>query len=392
MCPLLKAGIDIDVFPIYPLDSSLWRFVPNMVGEDVLPRGKVHHIGLRQILRSARPWPVGKLSRWLRDTAAVGASAARFGREPVMKSGYVLLKAWAWARDYRDDYDHVLAYWGNYAGTCAYVFHRLLNRNMPFSLFLHAGIDLYQSQIYLREKLLYADNIITCSKFNQKFLSDKFSEIFHLISDKIYLHFHGLDFSDFVYEQENRLPERILAVGSLETYKGFDYLLRACHELRTRGIYNEVEFVGDGEEADSLKTLAEKLQISENVRFRGWLHHEEVRRAMRQATVLVHPSPELGDGVPNVIKEAMALGTPVIASNVAGIPELLENGRNGMLVPPKDVRMLANAIETLLADGGLRRKYADAARKYVEHNFDLWRSGRCLADLLYATRRVEQKK
>ena len=304
----------------------------------------------------------------------------------------MFLKAWAWASLYPYSYDHVLAYWGNYAGTCAYIFHRLVGRDVPFSIFLHAGIDLYRNQLHLREKLLYADQIITCSKFNRKFINDRFSEIFELISDKIYVHYHGLDFGEFLYEPDGRIPRRIVAVGSLEKYKGFDYLLRAVHELGIRGIDYEVELVGDGQESDHLQALANKLQISEKVKFRGWLHHKEVQSAIRQATILVHPSPELNDGAPNVIKEAMALGTPVVASSVAAIPELLENGRNGLLAEPKDVNGLANAVETLLANPSLRRKYADAAREYVEKNFDLWRGGKCLADLLCSTIRQERRE
>lgn len=392
MRSLLEAGIEIDVFPIYPLDPVLWRYVPDILGQNVLPRGKVHHISLVHSLGSVRPWSLRRFGMFAQDTAKITASAGRFGLMPLVKSIYVYPKAWAWAQQVRDTYDHVLAYWGNYAGTCAYIFHRLIDREIPFSMFLHAGIDLYQNQVYLRQKLLYADNIITCSKFNRQFLHDQLPDIFHLISDKIYLHYHGVDFGDFLYEPDDRLPRRILAVGSLEKYKGFDYLLRAAHELSIRGIDNEIEFVGDGTEADSLKALAKRLQILDKVRFRGWVRPEEVQSAMRQATILVHPSPELGDGAPNVIKEAMATGTPVIASSVAGIPELLDHGRNGVLVPPKDVTALAVSIETLLANERLRRKYADAAREYAEKEFDLWRRGRSLADLLCSTTRQERRK
>ena len=77
--------------------------------------------------------------------------------------------------------------------------------------------------------------------------------------------------------------------------------------------------------------------IAEQVRFRGWLPFAEARDAMSRATVLVHPSDGLGDGLPNVLREAMALGTHVSASRVAGIPEALDDGRCGIRVPPKDV-------------------------------------------------------
>jgi glycosyltransferase involved in cell wall biosynthesis len=385
---LIKAGVELEIFPIYPLDPSLWHYVPNILSEYVLPRNKIHHSSFAQSLRSVKQWPLGKFSAFLRDSAFISASAVRFGIMPLAKSTYALLKAWALAQQYHDDYDHVLAYWGNYTATCAYVFHRLTGRQIPFSIFLHAGIDLYQDQIYMRQKFLYADNIIICSEFNRQFIHENFPDIFHIISKKIYLHYHGLDLSEFSYALNNRLPKNILAVGYLEKYKGFDYLLRAIHELSLRGIETELELIGDGKEAASLKALAHRLKISPKVRFKGWVRPEEVRTAMSQATILVHPSPGLGDGVPNVIKEAMAVGTPVIASDVSGIPELLGNGRYGMLVPPKDIQALANAIEMLLAKGPLRLKYAKAARQYVEQQFDLWHRGKCLADLLYSTTRL----
>ena len=389
MRPLLDSGIELDIFPIYPLDANLWRYVPDILNQDVLPRSRVHHLGTVDILRFAMRPNVLHPARFIRDVAAVSASAIKFGVGPVAKSAYVFMKALSWAQRAGRDYDHVLAYWGNYAGTCAYIFHRLLRQEIPFSIFLHAGIDLYENQVYLRQKLLYADNIITCSKFNRQFLHDRFSDVFPVISEKIHVHQHGLDFTQFLYEPEDRLPRRILGVGSLEKYKGFEYLLLSAAELIRRGVKVEVELVGDGKEEQALKNLAKKLAILDNVKFRGWLHPEEVRKAMRNATALVHPSPDLGDGVPNVIKEAMALGTPVIASSVAGIPELLANGRNGILVPAKDVKALAHSIETILSQEQLRRTYAKAARKHAEKEFDLWRAGRCLADLLSSTTRLK---
>lgn len=391
MRPLLKAGIEVDIFPFYPLDPMLWRYVPDILGEDVLPRSTVHHISIAQSLKYARPWPLKNLYKFSVDTACISTSATRFGVVPFVKSGYVFLKAWAWAQQYLNDYDHVLAYWGNYAATCAYIYHRLIDRQIPFSIFLHAGIDLYNDQTYMRQKLLYADNIITCSEFNRQFMREYFSDNFHLISEKIYVHYHGLDFENFSYEPDDRPSRRILAVGSLEKYKGFDYLLRASYELRIRGIDNEVHLVGDGKEARSLRALANQLKISEWVRFHGWVCPNDVRRLMRQATILVHPSPGLADNMPTVIKEAMALGTPVIASNIAGIPELLDGGRCGMLVPPKDTKALAHAIETLLAGHDIRRKYAYSAREYAEKKFDLWRNGQRLAALLCSTVRLKHK-
>jgi glycosyltransferase involved in cell wall biosynthesis len=108
---------------------------------------------------------------------------------------------------------------------------------------------------------------------------------------------------------------------------------------------------------------------------------------MSRATLLVHPSDGLGDGLPNVLREAMAVGTPVIASDVAGIPEALDDGRCGVLVPPKDVRALADAIDALLDDGERRRRFAALGRRRTEELFDLTTNGARLAERLRATTR-----
>src|SRR4030095_1987374 len=161
------------------------------------------------------------------------------------------------------------------------------------------------------------------------------------------------------------------------------HLLRAGAILCSRGLDYEIDIVGDGKEKNSLKRLAAGLQIENRVKFLGYLpRDDEVWTAMTQATILVHPSVGLGDAVPSVIKESMALGTPVVASNIAGIPELLDGGRCGVLVPPGNPQELANTIEKLLTHETLRLRYADAARRYAEDKFDLWRNGQKLAELL----------
>jgi glycosyltransferase involved in cell wall biosynthesis len=386
---LLESGVEVDVFAIHPLEPELWRYVPELLNDKYLPRERVHHTSLGGSLRYVRPWPLAKFGAFLQDTAMISASAAKFGMGPLAKTAYVLLQAWVWAQEHPAKYDHILAYWGNYSGTCAYVYHRLTAPQVPFSIFLHASIDLYRDPLYLREKLLYADNILTCSDFNAQFIRDHFQDIYTSVKDKIYVHHHGLDFGELPYEIAGRSPQTIVAVGRLEKQKGFDYLLRAVHILRGRNVDPEVELIGEGGESAALKTLARELQITDKVRFRGWLPFEDVRTAMRRATLMAHPSPDLGDGVPNVIKEAMALGTPVVASHVAGIPELLAHGRCGLLVPPRDVQALAEAIETLLTNEAMRRTYADAARARTEEKYNLWRNGQRLAERLCSTTRLQ---
>jgi len=376
---LIEAGVEVDVFPIYPLDPAMWRYTLDLLDETVLPRERVHHLSLPQALRGARPWPPQRAATALGDAATVTASALRYGPMAVAKSAYVMPKAWAWAERFPDDFDHVLAYWGNYAASCAYAFHRLTNRRTPLSIWLHAGTDLYSQPVFLKQKLLYADSIVTCCDFNRSFVEEQFPDIAPRVRDKIHVAYHGLALADFPYAPDGRPAARVLAVGRLSREKGFAYLLRAAAELRRRGVPIEVEILGDGPEGPALRALATSLGIGDRVRFGGWVPFRDVHRAMQQATVLVHPSAGLGDGLPNVIREAMALGTPVVASRIAGIPEALDDGRCGILVPTRDVAALAEGLARLLADPTLRRTYADRARRRTEELFDMWRNGTQLA-------------
>jgi glycosyltransferase involved in cell wall biosynthesis len=386
MRALLEAGVELDVFPIYPLDPRLWDYSLDLLGAQVLPRDRVHHIGFLDGWWRARPWRgVGTV---LRTAAAVGAAAVPFGASAVVKSLYVLPKAWGWAAEHADRYDHVLAYWGNYAATAARLFRRLIERPVPLSVWLHAGTDLYFRPVYLREKLRDADSVITCCEFNRNYITERYGASVPGLAERIHVCYHGLDLTAFPFRPDGRPPARLLAVGRLARDKGFALVLRAARIVSDRGHPVEVEIVGDGPELPALRRLADSLGIAPRVRFRGWVRFDAVRRAMSEATVLVHPSDRLGDGLPNVLREAMALGTPVIASRIAGIPEALDGGC-GVLVPPGDVGALADAIGQLLDDPARRLELARRARQRTEQKFDVWRNGARLAEHLGATRRLQ---
>jgi glycosyltransferase involved in cell wall biosynthesis len=386
MRSLLEAGVEIDVFPIYPLDAGMWRYSLNILDKTALPRDRVHHLSFGESVRQALVTLGRSPATALWDAARILGASVRYGPVPAAKSSYALMKSWAWAARHGAAYDHILAYWGNYAGSCAYAFHRLNGRNVPFSIWLHAGTDLYRTPVFLRSKMAYADNIITCCEFNQEYIRKSFQGMEDVTSARLHVCHHGLDLAQFPYRPEGRPRRHVLAVGRLARFKGFDYLLRAAALLNDRGVELSVELVGDGDQRRALEVLAARLGIAERVTFRGWLPFPEARDAMSRATVLVHPSDGLGDGLPNVVREAMALGTPVIGSKVAGIPDAL-GGECGVLVPPKDPALLASAIEVLLENAEARARIADRARRRVEERYDMWRNGRWLAQLLRDTRR-----
>ena len=387
MLGLLEAGVELEIFSLYPRDDTLWHYSLDQQAGDGRLRRASRHLGVSGALFGAAPtlWRSARLCA--RQSTAVLPAAARFGPVAFAKTAYVLPKAWAWAAERGREFDHVLAYWGNYSGTAAWAFHEAVGRATPFSIWLHAGTDLYSKPIHMRTKLLYADNILTCCAFNRSYIAEHFADIYPRIEHRVQVFHHGLDMAEYPFGRADRHPHRVVAVGRLSAYKGFEYLLRAIATLRGSGRAVELDLVGGGELRAELERLAKELDIAANVTFRGWVEHPEARAAIRSATLLVHPSGRLGDGLPNVVREAMALGTPVIGSDVAGIPDALGQGC-GVLVPPGDSVALATAIAELLDDPEGRDRIAATARRRAEKEYDLRVNGRRLAHLLEHTGRL----
>jgi glycosyltransferase involved in cell wall biosynthesis len=381
MRALLAAGVEVDIFPIYPESPALWRFVPDILNDQILPRNRVHHLRLSSSLARLRPTGSLRFRQFICDSAQVATATLGCGPVATAKNLYCLPKAWAWAREFGGQFDHVLAYWGNYAATCAHVFNRCLAESVPYSFFLHAGTDLYRQRPFMRQKLLAASRVIVVCEFNRRFLEQHYPDIYPQIAGKIRLHHLGVDLQELGFHPGPREPQRILAVGRLAALKGFDILIRAVYHIRQHTPVT-LELIGDGEDAGRLRRMTRELGIEDAVVFRGWLPFDEVRKAMQTATLLAHPSAGIGDAVPTVIKEALALGLPVVASSVAGIPELLDDGRCGVLVPPQNPEILAREIEPLLKSPELRERYAVAGRAQAERIMDMWRNGRELAALL----------
>jgi glycosyltransferase involved in cell wall biosynthesis len=252
-----------------------------------------------------------------------------------------------WFSVFDGKYDYFLSYWGNYSATYAYLAnHASLNRK-PFSIFLHAGTDLYRDQIFLEQKLKSACSIFTVCDFNIKYLKQLYPHTFGEMEKKLILYHLGIDLKELNFILDGREDHCLLAVGSLFPAKGFVVILEAMALLKTHFPNIRLVIIGDGPEKTNLVRRAKELAISERVMLSGHLPFEEVKKYMQKCTLLIHPSSELGDAVPTVIKEALACGLPVIASDIAGIPELLVYGQAGLLVKPKDFVMLANSIRCL---------------------------------------------
>ncbi len=169
-------------------------------------------------------------------------------------------------------------------------------------------------------------------------------------------------------------PPRIVGMGRLTRQKGFDLLLRAVASLPVRNPEVEVVLAGEGPEGSALRRLAEELGLGGRVRLAG--NVEDPGALLRSAVLFVLPS--RFEGFPNVLLEAMAEGVAVVATDCpSGPSEIVEDGRNGLLVPPEDTKALAAAIDRLLDDPALRARLGAEAKKVrdrysIEATLERW--------------------
>jgi colanic acid/amylovoran biosynthesis glycosyltransferase len=172
----------------------------------------------------------------------------------------------------------------------------------------------------------------------------------------------------------------VTTVGRLAPEKGQTVLIDALAELRDRGITARVELIGAGPLQQTLRAAAFARGIEDRVDFVGELPPHEVAERLRRSTVFCLPS--FAEGLPVAMMEAMAMGAPVVATHVNGIPELAVNGRSALTVAPGDAQALAGALETVLADPAGARCRADEARRLVEVYHEQSRNVGQLIDLL----------
>jgi colanic acid/amylovoran biosynthesis glycosyltransferase len=231
----------------------------------------------------------------------------------------------------------------------------------------HQGIDAGG----LARKLRNANAVITVSDYNVRYLRERFGDD----ARNVLRLFNGLDLSLFPFAEPAARPPRSVAVGRLVEKQGFDVLVTACAELARRNVDFDCEIVGTGEMEAALAELVVAMNLSHRVRLIGPRPLREIIPLVQTAAVLAAPcvvgADGNRDGLPTVLLEAMALGTPCVATDVTGIPEVLSDDETGLLIPQRDPVALANALQRMLADSDLRVRLAAGARKRIEADFDI---------------------
>ncbi|MGH7824514.1 MAG: glycosyltransferase family 4 protein [Candidatus Binatia bacterium] len=267
---------------------------------------------------------------------------------------------------------HIHAAWASYPATAAWIASELTG--IPFSFSSHA-YDIYMVRSLLREKIEHSRFVITCAETNHRALLDAGGES---ARSKIFVHRHGTDLERFrpVAPSLDRAEPvwRILACGFLASYKGFVHLVGACAALRDQGYEFECLIIGEGPQRKLLIRQIEENGLAQRVRIAPPMPQAELAEHYHQADVFVHPSVITRKGnrdvIPNVLVEAMASGTPVVSTRLAGIQELIDDGKNGLLVSPGDPKALAEAIASLMQDSAKRERLVEAAQHTVAKAFD----------------------
>lgn len=209
--------------------------------------------------------------------------------------------------------------------------------------------------------------------------------------DRLLVQHMGVDLSRFRIkprQSDSTAPIRLLTVGRLVEKKGIAYALQAVARARDHGLQLRYTIIGDGPLRQRLETLADELQLRDSVAFLGWRDQEAVIAQMYDHDILIASSvtDQIGDqeGIPVTLMEAMATGMPVISTRHSGIPELVQDGRSGLLVPEADVDGLADAIGKLSADAARRAEMGRSGRAVVEAEFDMTKLNRHLLRIFEA--------
>lgn len=205
-----------------------------------------------------------------------------------------------------------------------------------------------------------ADKVIANSEAAAAVLREE-----HVPSNRVAVIPNGIDLDALPIAGRRRPLRTITTVANLRRGKGHDVLLHAASGLLRRHPDLVFQLVGDGPLRPSLEALAATLGIDDRVRFLG--HRDDVAAILQTSDLFAFPS--LMEAFPNGVMEAMAAGLPVVATRVGGIPELVEDGRTGLLVPPGDAEAMCGAVERLLASPDEADALAAAARRHIEQHY-----------------------
>jgi glycosyltransferase involved in cell wall biosynthesis len=281
-----------------------------------------------------------------------------------------------WLR--RHGHDHLHVHFGGPVATVGML--TSITWKIPYSLTIHGPDEFYNvKQSYLREKVERAQFVICISDYCRSQIM-KISNPSHW--SKLRVVRLGVDPEIFAPQPsaQQGAELEIICVGRLAPTKGQLVLLRAIAELLHRGHRLRLRLVGDGVDRPRLEEFISEQGLGASVILEGARNHEATRKLLGHADIFVLAS--FAEGLPVALMEAMAMEVPCVSTYVAGIPELIRDGLDGLLVPPSSHHALAGALERLIDDANLRRSLAASGRLRVLEFYNLERNVRTLAATL----------
>jgi colanic acid/amylovoran biosynthesis glycosyltransferase len=275
---------------------------------------------------------------------------------------------------------HIHAHHANVASDVALLASHLGGEPWSWSFTMHGPTEFFDVREHrLAQKAQRARFVVCVSDHGR-------SQLMNLVDplhwSKLRVVHCGVDLAlfDVVERSDANRPTEVLTVGRATPVKGQALLIEALATLVRRDIDERLTIVGDGPQLPDLRTLAQRLGVSDRVTFTGAVGQDEIRAYYARADVFALPS--FAEGLPVVLMEAMASGLPIVAFRIAGIPELVEEGVSGLLAVPGRLDQLVDALATLLsAPPAKRASMGRAGREMVAAEFDLERTAQQLLDV-----------
>ena len=367
MLALERRGIELVIGSVYPpLTSLRHEYIARL-------SASIHYAPPQEILklleRSAK-----NNGKWPRHL--VEEHEGKYGpmAKPEQRARNALYFAEFFARS---GVDHVHVHFANRAAHTAVFLEEI--SGIPFSVTAH-GQDFMKdlgSDDLLREICAAAEFVAAETDYSRDLLRQRCPDS----ATKIHRVYNGIDLKRFPMPRNVTArpavvpyrPPRIVSVGRLVAFKGFDDLIDACAELARCRIEFVCDIIGDGPMRETLQAKIEQLDLSSRVNLLGSLSQRAVLERLQAADIFALPSTTDVQGAtdvfPTVILEAMASARPVVSTRLAGIPELVVDGETGTLISAGDSTALAQALEQLLRDPELRLRFGHAGRARIEQHF-----------------------
>ena len=296
----------------------------------------------------------------------------------LLRNFSYFVNACALLRAFRsDEIEHVHAHFGTQAAATAMLCREL--GGPPYSFTIHGPLEFELARLLsLRAKIARATFVVAITDYCR-------SQIWRNCDEadwgKVHVVTCGVD-AGFLAQEPDPIPTapNLVFVGRLSGHKAPGILIEAVSRLRSEGVAFGLTFAGDGELRPAIEAAIRRNDLGNQVHIAGFSDEATVRNFIRGARALVLPS--FNEGLPVVIMEAFAMGRPVVSTYIAGIPELVESGKSGWLVPAGSLDRLTTALrEVLQAPVGHLEAMGRVGRTRVIERHDVLTSGRALANL-----------